>query len=538
VICDGCVKDILKKMNPSTFTFQCPKTGCFRQDRPESRYISKCFIEDALTLEKMKVSKEGRKAQSPERPVDLEETQKNTLQLDSTETPKEPQGHVSIPKLDLVLKEPIPPQAEELSQTVPEIVGLPMPTDQPTTIPQERKDSGESKKEKDTFDLTHNQPTNVKTEDEERALSNTKPSEPINLAPVPSEILADGQTVHTPQETVRNSTLKVLNDWKPVDLPIEELPQYSPPCVLTNEESGSLGKNMLNTGEEVNLNRRMTTDNLNMSRRTSALTGRLISDSLPLHRSQSRSNRTDLESSFESAGLQQRHDELSSLAGEDVFSASVIQACDKRITRSILESRESFRKSEINHFPKTFERHEVNLRTITIEQWLFSRKIVPHFYSNCVQFSRSSTSKGTSLHTVMTTTPIDKETLIKVTLLKYDATESSHFGFCDKSESLSLQENKMRFNPEAPHCYITDGYSKFKVSDNEFSALSWKSSIGSTFRSGDEIYIHVAPQRSIVFYLKRQNISVRYKGFHKFCDIRFFMTIVMRGNVFQYQQLI
>ena len=192
----------------------------------------------------------------------------------------------------------------------------------------------------------------------------------------------------------------------------------------------------------------------------------------------------------------------------------------------------------IDHFPRSFERHESNMRTITVENWLFSRKIIPSFFYNCIHFSRSSTSKGTSLHTVMDTSPILKESLLKITLLKYDASESSHFGFCDKSEALSLQDNKMRFNPERPHCYITDGYSKFKISDNEFSALSWKSSRGSCFQSGDEIFIHVIPHKSIVFFLRRQNVSVKYKDFDKFCDIRFFMTVVMRTNVFEYRQLI
>ena len=220
------------------------------------------------------------------------------------------------------------------------------------------------------------------------------------------------------------------------------------------------------------------------------------------------------------------------------FSATIISGCPNKIFSLINETENGPNKSPIDHFPKSFERKQSNLRNISIEKWFFSRKIVPDFYYNCISFSRSSTSKGISLHTVMNTEPFLKETLLKIKLVKYDSSESSHFGLCDKGEFSSLQDNKMRFNPDQPHCYVTDGYSKFKISDQEFSALSWKNSEGFGFQSGDEIYIHILPEKSITFFLKRHNISIRYKGFHQYCDIRFFMTLVIRSNVFEYQQLI
>lgn len=658
VVCDSCVKEILKKMSPSTFTFQCPIQGCYRQIRPESRYISKCFVEDVLTLDSMRKPKTS-KPSNPELPNDeikslqvkTDLPKNNSIEVVDTQTKGQTEdkpaqttqeGTISLAKKSE--QSTIPDKIANLSDTNDKIVQtastatqnektvqakdssnqLEHPTDDITKEPakqivsvsseetsqkqskseavekidepknvqtvnfdkdnqmtQPNKDEGEIQKEQikegkqeENIKNHQNDPIYPNSVAGQNLISNTfvesNNSSPVEIIPIHQQKL-DKFAVESPEkgEESQLKTGELLdnliskdekdpalnpkvqteemntedNNFKKPKLSVEQLQaeiifQNELKCAIKEANSKTPSKEsqlpsaklIVQDGED-EMRQRMTSDIGRTTRKYSTTSQRALNDekqeALP-------------ESTFSprTTEILNKFNLNASGSIDEVFSATLVQTCNKKVQKSIFDSQAQFNPKNIDHFPKSLDRHESNLRTITIESWLFSRKIVPHFFYNCVQFTRQSSSKGTSLHTVMNTDPILQETLFKITLLKYDSTEGSHFGFCDKNEALSLQENKMRFNPEQPHCYITDGYSKFKVSDTEFSALSWKTTNNSAFQSGDEIYIHVIPKKSVIFFLKRQNISVKYKGFDKFCDIRFFMTIVMRSNEFRFQKLI
>lgn len=656
VVCDSCVKEILKKMSPSTFTFQCPIQGCYRQIRPESRYISKCFVEDALTLDSMRKPKtskpsnpelpneeikslqiktdvvtnrssspsenqsksqpedkpervpegtpkflppDSRQSKSPEKIAKFEDSKEREVQNDKTSEAKvfsvkidQPEGEIvkslTNEKIDVATEESF--QKQSTGQT-PESTEVIQPKEDGAKSQPTKPDIDETdqKSEDDQKKQSVHQTSIQQTENDTKNHQNLEISENVTAvgklvsktfvesndpSPVTNVNAAEqnlqkfvlgadtAEAVKPETEAdLQNLTSKDSKDIGPSSKPkaedtIADTNQHQEPnpkieqlqaeisfqneknCALKDRDSKNLSNEnqfqimsqLVQEGEH-EMRQRMTSDIGRVTRKYSTASQKLSTDEnqevLPESKFSPRTTEILKNFNLNASG-----------SVDEVFSATLVQSCNKKVRKSIFDSQAQFNAKNIDHFPKTLDKHESNLRTITIENWLFSRKIVPHFFYNCVQFTRQSTSKGTSLHTVMNTEPILQETLFKITLLKYDSTEGSHFGFCDKSEALSLQENKMRFNPEQPHCYITDGYSKFKVSDTEFSALSWKTSSGSAFQSGDEIYIHVIPRKSVIFFLKRQNISVKYKGFEKFCDIRFFMTIVMRSNEFRFQKLI
>ena len=558
IICDFCVKEIFKKMKTDTFTFSCPSQGCFRQIRPESRYMSKCFDEDTLTSELVKKSKNEKKIdaekESDEKERDQkvdDETNKNGKTRNEIKKDmeiKEDTGKLKI-KTEVESQAVLLNKLNEKTEGTEQIENKTQIKISNNIITGKIKDENKSiiisiiesevlltKKETENkllkFDDTENLKENTKVEKlkEKKKFNTTKITESFekyhenqdkvsqsNNESLQKEILLNDETLNIMEEN------KILIDQKLLDTTTP----------FQDSELELIPMNQLNTGEELLLTNRMTSEFTIKSRRS---TGLKLKDPIDAKLNQE-SSYPNLLTGLPKTAQETNLPQIQNIP-ERLFSATLVQTTFKNVRKLLEETELSEPSFWIDHFPKSFETHESNIRTITVEKWLFSRKIIPSFFYNCIQFSRSSTSKSTSLHTVMDVTPITAETFIKLTLLKYDASESSHFGFCDKNEALALQENKMRFNPEQPHCYITDGYSKFKISENEFSALSWKSSKGSCFQSGDEIYIHVIPKKSIIFYLKRQNVSIKYKDFDKFCDIRFFMTIVMRTNVFEYKRLI
>ena len=525
IICDFCVKEILKKMKTDTFSFKCPSNDCFKQIRPQSRYMSKCFTEDFLTSElvrkkmtlknlssekEVKDNFEKKRQEAKERQLDLK-FETIALELDCL---KNPDQYKNVQKDSFKIQTIIETEKKnELNfyENFIEIEDeLKVNTDQ-YWIDKTNRDREWVENRNKAFGLKLLHQVMMGPFQGERRMTNLEKRQGFVDE---NKTLEKGTINQNPEKFPAK-----LNNFKAI-----VLKELSP------ENKEMISFNQLCTNDEQLTMRRMTGDFIPKSNGNKSVKMRY--SIFPEFKQQKNINN-------EKKNLELINYSLLNLKNpEQLFSATLTKYCFKNVQDLLNRIEKNPNEYLIDHFPKYFERRESNTRIISIENWIFSRKIIPSFFNNCIRFSRSSRSKGTSLHTVMDTRPILKETLIKVTLLKYDSSVSSHFGFCDKKEALSLQENKMRFNPEEPHCYVTDEYSKFKVSESEFSALSWKKDKESCFASGDEIYIHVIPDKSIVFYLKRQNVSIKYKEFQKFCDIRFYMTIVMRTNVFEYKWLL
>lgn len=678
IICDFCVKDILKKMRSDTFHFLCPITGCFKQIKPESRYMSKCFSEDIFTMDLIKKAKQELLTLRISDPIELNPNEllhlnksendqlvkipvllnqnQESLNKNEVEVKIEVQNQNLMQKDKNIIENESLEKKNEENEDLNKFVKKDVKIDEMETNSKE-SDSKVLKKVFDENDiqnteiLTKNDKTTieikVETQNHEKVVKNddfellrNKKLEICNNENEKKELnikadenvieIEHNEEINNRKDTkltrldidnygLQNSTFSEVEKTNENKESISQkmieketcdkksdknttIPQFEKENIeeLTNEKLKqelkteqdknlihfpeiSLRKSQLETSDEFLIGLRIKQDEISMLSRTSDIQkvdnssekmikklsfekNRLsdliktenVEKEIPILSNDQIEVKIDQEnaktdtfiennntnekraSNLSSKNLFLNPEKTTNIKSsiEQLFSASLVQSCYKNIALLIEKTEKQESPYKINHFPKSFEKIESHLRTITIENWFFSRKIVPSFFNNCIQFTRSSTSKGISLHTVMSTSPILKESLFKISLIKYDPSESSHFGFCDKEESLLLQENKMRFNPGRSHCYVTDCYSKFKISANEFSALSWKSSNDSSFQAGDEIYIYVIPAKTIVFYLKRQNISVKYKYFDQYCDIRFFMTIVMRTNVFEYRQLI
>lgn len=512
--CDNCIKEALKKMKSNDINIGCLFPKCLQKIIPPSKYMSNKFPEDVFTIELLKKQTSDAQNLANNPSSEHQNTDPaNIIKPETSSTKIEPQNSKTIKTESSSTK--IDAQKSGTIQSKPSDVKIEGIKNEETQKPSNSQVQNSNNAQVSKNDAPSNNPTKMNDA--------TNRNHEVILP------TSDSHTEDDSKAYEENMRQQIMNQRSSNWMTYQTLD----PMELKRD----ITKSLLEGNEELQLKERMSIDSKAMvSRRTSKLIPRKYDEDFNSILTPTKIDGFEKDDSLHKSSAEQRPTEIKSPEG--LFSASLIQHCHKRVKVYLNDPSLSLKSNAINHFPKSFDRKESNMRNIMIENWFFSRKIIPNFFTNCIQFSRSSTSKGTSLHTVMDTAPILKETLIKITLLKYDASESSHFGFCDKSEEISLQENKMRFNPDQPHCYITDGYSKFKISENEFSALSWKSSQGPNFQTGDEIYIHVIPKRSIIFYLKRQNISIKYSHFDTFCDIRFFMTIVVRTNVFEYQQLI
>lgn len=176
-------------------------------------------------------------------------------------------------------------------------------------------------------------------------------------------------------------------------------------------------------------------------------------------------------------------------------------------------------------------------RFIVIENWVLSRKITMNFEGNKIFFSRKSKSVSQTLHCLVNMNKISQESLFRIRLVNYDNSCCSHFGFCDVKEVECIKNNKMRFSSKHARCYITNGYAPCILESQQYFGVKWCEE-DRNFQKGDVIYIHVMPQKVIQFYLQRQNMTISFERFDDHCDLRLFMTFVMKSNEYEFEQLL